>query len=187
VDTASGVESSAGKKDRRKMAAFFSAAVRMEQEPPVRIAPAQSSDAEEILALQKTAYRSEAELYQDFSIPPLTQSRSDIESEFDRKRFLKATVDGHVIGSVRGELRNGTCHIERLIVHPGWQNRGIGGKLLRAVEAQFPEADRFELFTGERSQRNLHLYQKMGYRPFRQHPFNERITLVYLEKKNPNG
>jgi len=29
------------------------------------------SDAEEILALQKLAYRSEAEIYHDFNIPPL--------------------------------------------------------------------------------------------------------------------
>ena len=32
------------------------------------------SDLEEILALQKLAYQSEAELYDDYTIPPLTQS-----------------------------------------------------------------------------------------------------------------
>ncbi len=32
------------------------------------------SDAEEILSLQKLAYRSEAEIYNDFNIPPLVQT-----------------------------------------------------------------------------------------------------------------
>jgi hypothetical protein len=32
------------------------------------------SDAEEILALQKLAYQSEAEIYNDFGIPPLVQT-----------------------------------------------------------------------------------------------------------------
>ncbi|MBN2086304.1 MAG: GNAT family N-acetyltransferase [Anaerolineales bacterium] len=182
VDTASGVERSAGKKDRRLMAAFVAAAMQAHQEISIRIDPAQCGDAAEILALQKLAYRSEAELNNDFSIPPLTQTLAEMESEFSSKRFLKAATGGRIIGSVRGERRDGTCCIGRLIVHPNWQNRGVGGRLLRAIETDFPEAGRFELFTSDRSERNLYLYGKMGYREFKREPLNERVTLVYLEK-----
>lgn len=187
VDTASGVESSAGKKDRRMMDAFITAARQADRDFPVRIEPAGSGDAADLLSLQKIAYRSEADLYQDYSIAPLTQTLADIVSEFGGKRFLKAVADGQLVGSVRGELRNGTCEIGRLIVHPDWQNRGIGSRLLQAVETDFQEADRFELFTGERSERNLYLYRKMGYREFKREPLNERVTLVYLEKAKRGG
>jgi phosphoribosylanthranilate isomerase/ribosomal protein S18 acetylase RimI-like enzyme len=183
VDTASGVESSAGKKDRRMMADFLAAAAHAHQEISIRIEPARVDDAAEILILQKLAYQSEAELNQDFSIPPLTQTQAEIESEFTGKRFLKACTGGRIIGSVRGELRDGTCRIGRLIVHPDWQNRGIGSRLLRAVETLFPEAERFELFTSDRSERNLYLYRKMGYCEFKRESLNERVTLVYLEKR----
>ncbi len=182
VDTASGVEKSAGKKDRRMMADFLAAATQAHQEIAVRIDPARVEDSPEILALQKLAYRSEAELNQDFSIAPLTQTRAEIESEFAAKRFLKACTGGLIVGSVRGELRNGTCCVGRLIVHPDWQNRGIGSRLLCAAETLFPEAGRFELFTSDRSERNLYLYRKMGYREFKREPLNKRVTLVYLEK-----
>jgi phosphoribosylanthranilate isomerase/GNAT superfamily N-acetyltransferase len=184
VDTASGVESSPGKKDLKKMTAFILNARKADRSLNGTIAPAQIDDAGEILALQKLAYRGEAELYGDFSIPPLTQTPAEIEAEFGVQRFLKATVDGQLVGSVRAEIRGGTCYIGRLIVHPDWQNRGIGGRLLRAAEGMYPDAERFELFTGDRSGRNLHLYQKLGYREFRRQALNERVTLVYLEKRN---
>jgi phosphoribosylanthranilate isomerase len=182
VDTASGVELSAGKKDLKKMAAFVHNARAAERDFAARIEPARVDDLGDILALQKLAYRSEAELYGDFSIPPLTQTPAEIRSEFGSLRFLKATANGRLVGSVRADNRDGTCRIGRLIVHPEWQNRGIGGRLLRGAEEMFPEADRFELYTGERSERNLHLYQKAGYREFKRQALNERITLIYLEK-----
>ena len=187
VDTASGVESAAGRKDRRLMAAFLSAAAQADREPAVRIEPAVCADAADILALQKTAYRSEAELYQDFSIPPLTQTLEDLESEFGSKRFLKAVCDGRIVGSVCAGLNRGSCHIGRLIVHPEMQNRGIGTRLLHAAEGLFPQAARFELFTGDRSERNLYLYRKTGYREFRRETLNKKVMLVYLEKRKQNS
>src|SRR5215469_8480676 len=42
--------------------------------------------------------------------------------------------------------------------------------------------DRYELFTGHRTARNLYLYRKLGYREFKRLPVNDRIVLVFLEK-----
>ncbi|NJL72790.1 MAG: GNAT family N-acetyltransferase, partial [Candidatus Competibacteraceae bacterium] len=91
------------------------------------------------------------------------------------------------IGSVRARAEAGTCHIGRLIVHPDRQNQGIGRQLMAAIEARFPEAQRFELFTGDRSGKNLGLYAKLGYREFKREPLGDRVTLVYLEKMHQRG
>ena len=141
------------------------------------------SDAEEILALQKLAYQSEAEIYNDFKIPPMVQTLEGIEMDLEKQYFLKALIDRRIIGSVRAYSKEGTCYIGRLIVHPDFQNRGIGTRLMNEIERIFNSCRRFELFTGDRSERNLYLYQKLGYRIFKTAKITDQTTIVFLEKR----
>ena len=141
------------------------------------------SDAEGILALQKLAYRSEAEIYNDFNIPPMVQTLESIEKDFENQVFLKALIDGRIMGSVRAYSKEGICYIGRLIVHPDFQNQGIGTNLMNKIEKIFGTCQRFELFTGDKSERNLYLYQKLGYKLFKTANITDQTTIVYLEKK----
>lgn len=141
------------------------------------------SDAEELLALQKLAYRSEAEIYNDFGIPLLIQTLESMEEDFKNQLFLKTLLDGRIIGSVRAYSKEGTCYIGRLIVHPNFQNRGIGTRLMNDIERIFNGCKRFELFTGDKSERNLRLYQKLGYRIFKASKITDQTNIVSLEKK----
>jgi ribosomal protein S18 acetylase RimI-like enzyme len=146
------------------------------------ISRASVDDIEEILALQKIVYVSEAEIISDFLIPPLQQTMSGILSEFNHQTFLKATLEQKIVGSVRCYLKGETCHIGKLIVHPQHQNLGIGTRLLLAAERHFPQARRFELFTGHKSAKNLHIYRKNSYRIFKNQKISDRLTFVFLEK-----
>jgi ribosomal protein S18 acetylase RimI-like enzyme len=140
-------------------------------------------DAAAILELQKLAYRSEAAMYDDYSIAPLVQTLDELKTEFASKTVLKALLDERLVGSVRGWQKGGTCYVERLIVHPDVQGQGIGTKLVGALEAAFPDAKRFELFTGHKSERNLRLYGKLGYQVFKQQRISDRLSFTYLEKR----
>ena len=139
---------------------------------------------EEILSLQKIAYVSEAKIIDDFTIPPFHQTIAEIQSEFRHQIFLKVELDDVIIGSVRTFLEGKTCYIGKLIVHPKNQNNGIGKKLLQAAEKQFPDAERYELFTGQKSKRNLYIYEKNGYQIFKNKRISEKLFLVFLEKIN---
>ena len=151
----------------------------------MNIVQATVADAAAILDLQKLAYQSEARIYDDPSIPPLTQSAGEIEAEFADHIFLKATADDRiVIGSVRACERRGTCFIGRLIVHPDHQGRGIGSALMREIESRFAHAQRFELFTGHKSERNIRFYQRLGYRTFREEQVSDSLRLVFMQKDN---
>ena len=117
-------------------------------------------DLEEILALQKLAYLREARRYNDYGIPPLTQTIDEIRSDYGSLLFLKAVSDSRIVGSIRGRVKDGTCHVGRLMVHPGFQRRGIGASIVRALEAEMmrdAETARFELFTGAESFDNIRL------------------------------
>ena len=86
-------------------------------------------------------------------------------------------------GSVRAYEKDGTCFVGRLIVHPDFQDRGIGSRLMEEIEKRFEDVERFRLFTGHLSHKPLHIYAKKGYIIFRTEPVHDNLTLVYLEKR----
>jgi len=143
---------------------------------------AEQSDAPEILALQKVAYRSEAEIYGDHSLPALEQTLEELQKDFKRMLFFKAVVNGKIIGAVRGYAEGETAFLSRVIVHPYFRRRGIGRRLLDQIEMAFPQVSRFEALTGHQSKRNLYQLTKRGYEVFKTEPFTPAINWVYLQK-----
>ena len=150
----------------------------------MQIKPAGIKDCREILDLQKLTYIQEAQIYNDFSIQPLNQTFDEIKMEFESRTVLKAMIEGKIMGSVRAYEENDTCYIGKLIVHPEYQNKGIGSGLMKEIEVKFNTVKRYELFTGERSDKNLYLYQKIGYEIFRRERISDKVNIVYLEKPN---
>lgn len=148
------------------------------------IDPAVLEDAEEILALQKMAYQSEAELYNDYSLTPLKQTLEEMKADFKYKFFLKAVIDDKIVGSVRAFGDGTTCYIGRLIVDPTYRNLGIGKKLMSAIEGYFNGVGRFECFTGQKSKRTIFFFKELGYKEYKTEKISEKRYRVYLEKKN---
>jgi ech hydrogenase subunit C len=147
--------------------------------------PANPADLPEILALQKVAYQSEAEIYGDESLPALQQTLPELEHDFSQSVFLKAVVNGKIIGSVRGYAVDHSAYISRVIVHPYFRGRGLAGRLVHDIELAFPRARRYEAFTGHKSKRNIAAFSKVGYQVFKTVPFTPMITWVYLQKDRP--
>lgn len=142
------------------------------------------SDLEEILKLQKIAYLQEAEIYNDFSIPPLTQDIDSLKSEWQRGIVIKAESNGELIGSVRAELVENVCKIGKLIVKPDFQNQGVGKKLMMEIERVFKNCSTYELFTGDKSEKNLKLYRKLGYIDYKTERIDDNLKMIYLQKQN---
>jgi GNAT superfamily N-acetyltransferase len=148
----------------------------------MQIIPAARDDAQTILALQQRAYQQEAQIYDDYTIPPLTQTLNEILTEFDTHSFLKAVKNGRIVGSVRAFTDDDTCHIGRLIVEPDDQGQGIGTLLMAAIEKMFAGCRRFELFTGTLSKGNIRLYKRLGYVPFKEQQIHQGLSLLFFEK-----
>jgi ribosomal protein S18 acetylase RimI-like enzyme len=151
----------------------------------VDIGAARVDEAEQILELQRLSYMTEAALYDDWALPPLTQTLRKLLEQYDDHTILAARLGDEVVGSVRARLKDGTCHVGRLVVHPRLQRRGLGTRLMREIEASFPDARRYELFTGHLSEGNLRLYRRLGYQEFSEEAISPSLRLVFLEK--PGG
>ena len=148
----------------------------------ILIEKAEKEDLEEILKLQYLAYQSEARLFDNMDIPPLKQTIEEVYDEFQKGTILKAVDDGgSIIGSVRAYEDGGTVYIGKLMMHPSKQGQGIGTQLLLEMEKQFPD-QRYELFTSTRSEKNIALYQKLGYKIFDEEQVTEELRFVYMEK-----
>ena len=62
----------------------------------IKISEATVSDSTEILKLQRAAFISEAELYNDFNLEPLTQTLNSLEEDFKNYLFLKAEYQNEI-------------------------------------------------------------------------------------------
>ncbi|MFI9049004.1 GNAT family N-acetyltransferase [Streptomyces sp. NPDC053427] len=157
----------------------------------VTISAATDQDAEQILKLQYLCYQSEAALYDDYGIEPLTQSLDALRAELDEGCVVVARLGGEVVGSARGTVdADGTAQIAKLMVHPRMQRHGLGGRLLGAVEQRLAaerSAKRYRLFTGRRSEGNLRLYRSHGYVPVGTERLSRRLSEVTLEKDPGKG
>lgn len=149
----------------------------------ISILKANRSDLQAILELQYSAYLSEAAIYNDYALPPLVQPLEEVEQEYEKGVFLKATDENDIIvGSVRAFPDGDTTRINKIIVRPDKQGQGIGTKLLLTIESECPST-RHELFTGHKSVRNIKLYERLGYARFKEERVSDERTLVYMEKR----
>ncbi|NEM06451.1 GNAT family N-acetyltransferase [Geodermatophilus normandii] len=150
----------------------------------VVVGPAAPGSAGEVLTLQRAAYVTEAQLYGDPGIPPLTETLEEVVAAVAAGSVLTATVGPRVVGAVRGELAGGVLSVGRLVVAPDRRGRGVGTALLAAVE-RTPGARRAVLFTGARSAGNLRLYHRAGYREERRERVSAGLELLHLAKDLP--
>ena len=145
---------------------------------------AKKEDLKEILELQYLAYQSEAKLFGDMEIPPLKQTIEEVFDEFQKGIILKKTDEkGRIIGSVRAYQDGETVYIGKLMVHPEMQRKGIGTELLLDIENEFSNC-RYELFTSTRSVGNIRLYERLGYKIFKEEKISAELQFVYMQKNN---
>ena len=147
--------------------------------------PATEADAKEILRIQKAAFQSEAEIHDNFNIPPLVQTIDSMKTDFSRFEFYKAIHENTIVGAIKVQLADKhKLRIGRLVVDPDYQNRGIGKFMMSEIEKKYKFVKIFELFTGEKSKRNIQFYKSMGYQitEYFHEPEHENILLVKMVK-----
>lgn len=163
----------------------FRAPIFLNEMDNLQLEKAELADAEEILRIQKSAFQSEAEIHDDFNIPPLVQTLDSVKTDFSGFDFFKTIYEDKIVGTIKVQLIDmHKLWIGRLVVDPVYQNRGIGKFMMSEIEGVYEMAKIFELFTGEKSRRNIQFYKSLGYRitEYFHEPEHNNITLVRMVK-----
>ncbi|WP_152362305.1 tRNA (guanosine(37)-N1)-methyltransferase TrmD [Microlunatus speluncae] len=157
---------------------------RTERTDELEIRPGVAADAGEVFTLQRAAFVAEGQANGSFEIPPLTDGLDVVEAALARDTVLVARLDGRLVGAVIGSAGDaGAWTVGRLVVVPDLQGRGIGGRLLEAIEAAAPPTRTLiRLITGAGSKRNLGFYTRRGFRVVSRDDAAPGVPIVIMEK-----
>ena len=150
----------------------------------VRIDVVGDEAAGELLTVRRAAFVTEAQLYDDPNIPPLTQTLEELRADLANPDVvtLGAWLGHRLVGSIRVGLDDPKATLGRLAVAPDLQGQGIGTQLLLAVPEHLrPTTSEVWVFTGQDSLQNLAMYAKHGY----EHQYDQaagELTYAYLRK-----
>ena len=131
-----------------------------------QVVPATRADAGELLTLQRACWMQEAAMNESVAgIPALQESLTDVQEWIGAWTSYVVRVGGRLVGAVRGRLAGDAWDIGRIMVAPDLQGRGLGRVLLDHIQQVAPPAaTSYVLHTGYRSEGNLRMYKKAGFR-----------------------
>lgn len=148
----------------------------------MRVAKADISDVPELYQLQLLAFESEAAMIGSYDVPALLETREENERDFINWITLKLVNEfNKIIGAIRYRQNGNIIEVGRLMIHPNYRQQGLAQHLMSLVEQAHPTETK-ELYTCTKSWINIRLYEKMGYKPFKEISESNGLTFVYMRK-----
>ena len=115
----------------------------------------------QILELQLSSYRVEAELINYYNIPPLLDTTHSLANSGET--FYGFYENQVLAGIISFKTENQVLDIHRLAVHPVFFRQGIARKLLRFVEISFEKITSIKVSTGLNNFPAIKLYTNNAY------------------------
>ena len=133
----------------------------------IAIIPAAASDAEDLTAIQKRAFKRLYDIYRDEGNPYL-RGAEQFFAWLERPNWYvyKITADGVLCGGIAVCERPeppGEFYLARIYILPEMQNKGIAPAAIKLCEAEFPQAKRWTLDFPVDQPANRRCYEKSGY------------------------
>ena len=153
----------------------------------------QPAEADEVRAIKKVLSETWIDTYGPFlpaeviqKVTTLWHNPETLAAEIENPRvFFHVAKDqqGSIVGLLTaGRPSDDVVNIGRLYVLPGNQRQGIGGKLLDACMAAFPEAQKLVLEVEAQNEKGMAFYRKQGFEEVsRKEEEIEETTLVVVE------
>jgi GNAT superfamily N-acetyltransferase len=145
---------------------------------------AKLEDADQLLEIQRMSFKEALELYKDYDTNPMFESKEKISFKIQNHFYYKITADGEIIGGINiYKKAEHHYYINRIYIHPDFENLGIGRKAIEFVEKEQPDAYTWTLETPHKSFKNHYFYEKLGYyRTGEVEEISENLKLIYYKK-----
>jgi len=149
------------------------------------ITQAAKLDSEEISQLYKTVWTP----YRAAFPEPLMDNRipdaSQVAESMDSNQYFAYRQNSKILGIVRCQFPHGTCHLDRMVVHPEHQKQGIGRALTQFVIELAKEkgVNKVWLDTTPALESAVNLYLSMGFKEvghFDKHYWGQDIKFYEL-------
>ncbi len=141
-------------------------------------------EADELLSLQQRGFADIYEKYRDDATSPFNEPIERLTRKIETSYFYRIVAEGGTVGAIR-VVDKGDGSVKRispLFILPEHRGKGYAQAAILAAEAIHGDTG-WDLGTIAQEERNIHLYEKMGYRATGEHKsINENMTIVFFEK-----
>lgn len=141
-------------------------------------------EAEDILAVQKEAFRDDLEMYKDYKTSPAAEPIKRLLLKIEKNIHYTIFLEDKIIGGAEVRIyKEVECYINRIFLMPEYQNSGYGTQIMNFIENEYPDVKKWTLCTPHKNLRNHHFYEKFGYNKIGEHKVTEHLSLVdYLKE-----
>ena len=137
--------------------------------------------AKEVLNIQISSYKVEAELIDFYEIPPLKDSIDTLQQ--CGETFYGYYLDEELCGVISIKVEKCVMDIHRLMVHPKHFRKGIAKMLLNFIESNENGITTIIVSTGSKNTPAIHFYEKSGFSKTVETKITESLSLTSFKKK----
>jgi GNAT superfamily N-acetyltransferase len=137
--------------------------------------------AAQVLALQRAAYRVEADMIGFEGIPPLHESLADLVAA--PLTWLGIKSDGRVVAAIAFTQDGRGVDVDRLVVDPDAVRGGLGSALVGALDSEAT----ITVSTGTKNLAAHRFYEAQGFKSIGESSPVPGLRVTHFERKAPNG
>ncbi len=143
-------------------------------------------DADILLEIQKKAFQESLELYKDYDTNPANESLEKMAHKIRNHFYYVITADDNMVGGIHAYKKsNRHCYLNRIYIHPDYENKGIGSKAVEFIlnHEDFRDIELWTLDTPHKSYRNHSFYEKLGFvKTGEVEEVSPELKLIHYEK-----
>lgn len=151
----------------------------------IRIETVKKNEYFSAFVMQKSGYINTFLKYFD-SISPVFNSYHRFSSAIKKDNHILYWIicNDLKIGEIELAFKGDMIHITNFFILKKYQNKGIGQTVITHLHTKYNQCRQWHLFTIKQEERNLHLYEKLGYVPTgAEKKINKRMIIIDYEKR----